>query len=105
MSALEVKCTLRGHALMSASNRKRTSGRRSLNGMAARKRPLAKKIADTGGVAFLRFQFRFSGGGWGLMEVSRNQPGGRNLLLFFQCGWPSARGAIAPATPLISWVS
>src|SRR6516164_640721 len=58
MSAFDggVKQTLRGHALMSACDRKRRSGQRSLNGRAARKRPLAKKIANTGGVSFLRFQ-------------------------------------------------
>src|SRR6516164_10267197 len=59
---LGVKRTSHGHALMSA-------GRRSLKGRAARKRTASKKIADTGGVSFFRFQKWARGRGWVYMPI------------------------------------
>ena len=51
-----------------------------------RKRPLAKKIADTEGVSFLCFQNWRRGCRGRVVRFSRISSSARNLLLFFQCG-------------------
>ena len=85
---LGVKRTSHGHALMSA-------GRRSLKGRAARKRTASKKIADTGGVSFLRFRFQATGCTGASYAVFQFRPDGQNSLLFFQCGLPGDTGGRA----------
>src|SRR5262249_17884599 len=72
---------------------KRTLGRCSLNGRAARKKAASKKIADTEGVSFLRFQIRARGPGGGLYAVF---PDRRAIsLLFFPRGGGASAGASA----------